>query len=206
MLINVNPTRMELLRLKERYVFAKRGHKLLKDKLEGLMRDFLDVANKFIENRKELDEKFMHLQRNFYVSVADIYTDELFSLLLGSSFLVDMTVEEESVMNVKFPVFKEKEKGIPYSYPITFTHEEIDIVFKEMKEILKEIITLSSVERELYCIAEEISKTRRRVNALEYIMIPDLEETIKYISGKLEEMERGNIARLLKIKDTIRSH
>jgi len=206
MLINVNPTRMELLRLKERYVFAKRGHKLLKDKLEGLMRDFLDVANKFIENRKEVDEKFMHLQRNFYVSVADIYTDELFSLLLGSSFLVDMTVEEESVMNVKFPVFKEKEKGIPYSYPITFTHEEIDIVFKEMKEILKEIITLSSVERELYCIAEEISKTRRRVNALEYIMIPDLEETIKYISGKLEEMERGNIARLLKIKDTIRSH
>ncbi|MCD6106848.1 MAG: V-type ATP synthase subunit D [Caldisericaceae bacterium] len=206
MLINVNPTRMELLRLKERYVFAKRGHKLLKDKLEGLMRDFLDVANKFIENRKEVDEKFMHLQRNFYVSVADIYTDELFSLLLGSSFLVDMTVEEESVMNVKFPVFKEKEEGIPYSYPITFTHEEIDIVFKEMKEILKEIITLSSVERELYCIAEEISKTRRRVNALEYIMIPDLEETIKYISGKLEEMERGNIARLLKIKDTIRSH
>ena len=197
---------MELLRLKERYVFAKRGHKLLKDKLEGLMRDFLDVANKFIENRKEVDEKFMHLQRNFYVSVADIYTDELFSLLLGSSFLVDMTVEEESVMNVKFPVFKEKEEGIPYSYPITFTHEEIDIVFKEMKEILKEIITLSSVERELYCIAEEISKTRRRVNALEYIMIPDLEETIKYISGKLEEMERGNIARLLKIKDTIRSH
>ncbi len=206
MLINVNPTRMELLRLKERYVFAKRGHKLLKDKLEGLMRDFLDVANKFIENRKELDEKFMHLQRNFYVSTADISTDELFSLLLGSSFSVDMTVEEESVMNVKFPVFKEKERGIPYSYPITFTHEEIDIVFKEMKEILKEIITLSSVERELYCIAEEISKTRRRVNALEYIMIPDLKETIKYISGKLEEMERGNIARLLKIKDIIRSH
>lgn len=206
MLINVNPTRMELLRLKERYVFAKRGHKLLKDKLEGLMHDFLDIANKFIENRKELDEKFMHLQRNFYVSVADISTDELFSLLLGSSFLVDMEVEEESVMNVKFPVFKEKEEGIPYSYPITFTHEEIDIVFKEMKEILKEIITLSSVERELYCIAEEISKTRRRVNALEYIMIPDLKETIKYISGKLEEMERGNIARLLKIKDIIRSH
>ncbi len=206
MRINVNPTRMELLRLKERYVFAKRGHKLLKDKLEGLMRDFLDVANKFIENRKEFDEKFMHLQRNFYVSVADISTDELFSLLLGSSFSVDMTVEEESVMNVKFPVFKEKEEGVPYSYPITFTHEEIDIVFKEMKKILKEIITLSSVERELYCIAEEISKTRRRVNALEYIMIPDLEETIKYISGKLEEMERDNIARLLKIKDTIRSH
>ncbi len=206
MLINVNPTRMELLQLKERYVFAKRGHKLLKDKFEGLMRDFLDVANKFIESRKELDEKFMHLQRNFYVSVADISTDELFSLLLGSSFSVDMTVEEKSVMNVKFPVFKEKEEGIPYSYPITFTHEEIDIVFKEMKEILKEIITLSSVERELYCIAEEISKTRRRVNALEYIMIPDLKETIKYISGKLEEMERGNIARLLKIKDTIRSH
>jgi len=206
MLINVNPTRMELLRLKERYVFAKRGHKLLKDKLEGLMRNFLDVVNKFMENREELDEKFMHLQRNFYVSVADISTDELFSLLLGSSFLVDMAVEEESVMNVKFPVFREKEEGIPYSYPITFTHEEIDIVFNEMKKILKEIIILSSVERELYCIAEEISKTRRRVNALEYIMIPDLEETIKYISGKLEEMERGNIARLLKIKDTIRSH
>lgn len=206
MLINVNPTRMELLRLKERYVFAKRGHKLLKDKLEGLMRDFLDVANKFIENRKELDEKFMHLQRNFYVSVADISTEELFSLLLGSSFLVDISVKEESVMNVKFPVFKAEEEGIPYSYPITFTHEEIDIVFKGMKEIIKEIITLSSVERELYLIAGEISKTRRRVNALEYIMIPDLEETIKYISGKLEEMERGNIARLLKIKDTIRSH
>jgi len=206
MLLNVNPTRMELLQLKERYALAKRGHKLLKDKLEGLMRGFLDVAHDFIRRRMILDEGFMNLQRNYYVSIADLPTEELNFLFLGSSFSMAITSEKKSIMNVKFYVFKEEEKGIPYAYPITFTHEEIDDVFREMKRIIKEIIDLSSIEQELYLIAAEISKTRRRVNALEYIMIPDLEETIKYISGKLEEMERGNIARLLKIKDIIRSH
>ena len=206
MLLNVSPTRMELLKLKERYALAKRGHKLLKDKLEGLMRGFLDVANKFIKRREALDKEFMKLQSSYYVSIADLSTDELNALFLGSNFSINITSETKAIMNVKFPVFKEEMKGVPYAYPITFTHREVDDVFREMKDVIREIIALSSIERELYLIAEEISKTRRRVNALEYIMIPDIEETIKYISSKLEEMERGNIARLLKIKDIIRSH
>ncbi len=206
MLLNVNPTRMELLKLKERYQLAKKGHKLLKEKLEGLMRNFLDIAGRFISERKSLDAEFITLQKEYYMAVSENSNEEIDALLQGGSYRITLNSTEKSVMNVRYPEFFVEEKGIPYAYPLTLTNALLDDSFDRMRKLLKKIVELSYIEEELYLVAKEIAKTRRRVNALEYIMIPDLEETIKYITNKLEEMDRENIARLLKIKDIIRSH
>ncbi len=206
MLLNVNPTRMELLRLKRRYVLAKKGHKLLKEKLEGLMRNFLEVAHDYIGKREKLDEEFIEVQREFYMATAGISEEETDALLLGGNYKLEIESEEKSVMNVRYPVFKVKEFGIPFAYPLTITNTLLDKSFERMRKVIADMVELSYIEEELYLVASEISKTRRRVNALEYVMIPDLEDTIKYITNKLEEMDRENIARLLKMKDIIRSH
>ena len=206
MLLNVNPTRMELLKLRERYIIAKKGHKLLKDKLEGLMRNFLDIARTYMEKRRTLNERFIALQRDYSMAVAENSSEEIDALLMGSSYKLTINAEEKSLMNVRYPVFSVEGKGIPFAYPFTLTNALLDKSFMELKGIITEIIELAYIEQELYLVANEISKTRRRVNALEYIMIPDLEDAIKYITNKLEEMDRENIARLLKMKDIIRGH
>jgi V/A-type H+-transporting ATPase subunit D len=206
MLLNVNPTRMELLRLKERLILAERGHKLLKDKLEGLMKNFLDVAKQYIEKRKAFDNKFVLALKKFEIATQDIEEDKLSALLEGSTFLLDVSYKLANVMNVKYPVFSVKKRGSPFVYPFTLTSPMLDTTFVEILSLIEELVQLASIQQELYSIALEVAKVRRRVNALEYIMIPNLEETIKYIEGKLEEMDRENISRLLKIKDIIRGH
>ncbi len=206
MLLSVNPTRMELLRLRERLNLAKKGHKLLKDKLEVLMRNFIDVAANFVEKRKEFDKRFINLENKYYVATSNYLIDLLEGLFLGSTFRTELNVRDASIMNVKYPVFSIKNSGSPLAYPVTFTPSSLDDVFTELIELVAQIAELASLQQEIYLTAKEIAKIRRRVNALEYVMIPNLEETIKYITQKLEEMERENIARLLKMKDIIRSH
>lgn len=206
MLLNVNPTRMELLRLKERLVLAKRGHKLLKDKLEGLMKNFLNVAKDYVEKRKSFDERFVKALKKFELSTQDIKEDKLESLLIGGNFTLEISYKLANVMNVKYPKFEAKKSGTPFAYPFTLTPIMLDDTYMEILSLIEELVQLASLQQELYSIALEVAKVRRRVNALEYIMIPNLEETIKYIEGKLEEMDRENIARLLKMKDIIRGH
>lgn len=203
MLLNVNPTRMELLRLRERLQLAKRGHKLLKDKLEGLMKNFFDIANQFIKRRSDLDREFSYLVKRFYIFTSAYSQKNLESLFCGSSFELDLSIKEASIMNVRYPIFSLKTKGQAFSYSFLFTENSLDQVFLDFKKLLNEIVELSSIQQELFLISLEISKVRRRVNALEYIMIPNLEETVKYITDKLEELDRENIVRLLKIKDII---
>ena len=140
------------------------------------------------------------------MSVAEDSNEEINALLLGGTYRASLKSVEKSVMNVRYPEFSVEESGIPYAYPFTLTNTLLDKSFDGMRKILNSIVELSYIEEELYLVAKEIAKTRRRVNALEYIMIPDLEETIKYITNKLEEMDRENIARLLKMKDIIRGH
>ena len=206
MLLSVNPTRMELLRLKERLLLAKRGHKLLKDKLEGLMKNFLDIVSRFIKRRSDFDKEFSYLVKRYYVFTAPYSLEETESLLAGSIFELDLSLTEASIMNVRYPVFSLKTKGQAISYSFLFTENSLDQVFVDFRKLLNEIVELSSIQQELFLISLEISKVRRRVNALEYIMIPNLEETVKYITNKLEEQDRENIARLLKIKDIISEH
>jgi V/A-type H+-transporting ATPase subunit D len=206
MLLSVNPTRMELLRLKERLLLAKRGHKLLKDKLEGLTKNFLDLVNQFIKRRSDFDKEFSYLVKRYYIFTAPYSLEEAESLLGGSIFELDLSLTEASIMNVRYPIFSLKTKGQAISYSFLFTESSLDQVFVDFRKLLDEIVELSSIQQELFLISLEISKVRRRVNALEYIMIPNLEETVKYITDKLEEQDRENIARLLKIKDIISEH
>lgn len=205
-LLSVNPTRMELLRLRERLVLAVKGHKLLKDKLEGLMRNFIKVSMSFVKKRGAFDNTFNELRRKYYAAVSSYRDDELEEMFFGSSMKVNISSKTASIMNIKYPVFSIDYSGSPFSYPLTFTHSDLDSVFLEMLRLLPLIAELASLQQEIYLTAIEIAKIRRRVNALEYVMIPNLEETIKYINQKLEEMDRENIAKLLKIKDIIRSH
>ena len=203
MLLNVNPTRMELLRLRDRLLLAEKGHKLLKEKLEGLMRNFLDVANQFIKKRRDFDKEFSDLIKRYYVSTANYSLEELQVLFLGSSFKIDLSSKEIAIMNIRYPVFSLKTEGQVFSYPFLFTEIYLDNVFIDFRKILDKIIDLASIQQELFLISLEISKVKRRVNALEYVMIPNLVETVKYITDKLEELDRENIARLLKVKDII---
>lgn len=206
MLLSVNPTRMELLRLKQRLLLAKRGHKLLKDKLEGLMRNFLIVANTYVEKRMNFDEKFLEICRRYYSATAGFTNDQLKEFFSSNNYALNVGYKEQNVMNVRFPVFSSNPTGIPMAYPLAYANETLDSAFIMFIKILPELFEIASLQQQIQLIALEISKTRRRVNALEYVMIPNLEETTKYITGKLEEMERSNISRLLKIKDIIRGH
>jgi len=142
--------------------------------------------------------------KRYYVFTAPYSLEETESLLAGSIFELDLSLTEASIMNVRYPVFSLKTKGQAISYSFLFTENSLDQVFVDFRKLLNEIVELSSIQQELFLISLEISKVRRRVNALEYIMIPNLEETVKYITNKLEEQDRENIARLLKIKDIIK--
>jgi V/A-type H+-transporting ATPase subunit D len=206
MLLNVNPTRMELLRLRDRLILARKGHKLLKDKLEGLMRNFLEVAKHFIEKRSQFDIDFSNVIKRYYISTSAYSEDKLSSLLAGSTYKINLSSKYTSVMNVRYPVMSLEPTGQAFSYPFLFTDTSLDKVFLDFKKFLEEIVELASTQQKLFLIAMEISKVRRRVNALEYVMIPNLEETVKYITDKLEELDRENIARLLKVKDIISTH
>ena len=206
MLLNVNPTRMELLRLRDRLILAERGHKLLKEKLEGLMRNFLDVANQFIKKRSDFDKEFSNLIKRYYIFTSAYSQEELESLFSGSSFTINLSSKEISIMNVHYPVFSLKTEGQAFSYPYLFTETPLDRVFIDFRRLLDKMVELASIQQELFLISLEISKVRRRVNALEYVMIPNLIETVKYITDKLEELERENIVRLLKVKDIIIEH
>ncbi len=206
MLLNVNPTRMELLRLRDRLILAEKGHKLLKEKLEGLMRNFLDVANQFIKKRSDFDKEFSNLIKRYYIFTSAYSQEELKSLFSGSSFTINLSSKEISIMNVHYPVFSLKTEGQAFSYPYLFTETPLDRVFIDFRRLLDKMVELASIQQELFLISLEISKVRRRVNALEYVMIPNLIETVKYITDKLEELERENIVRLLKVKDIISEH
>lgn len=206
MLLDVNPTRMELLRLRDRLILAKRGHKLLKEKLEGLMRNFLDVVNQFIKKRSDFDKEFSNLVKRYYIFTSAYSQEELKSLFSGSSFTINLSSKEISIMNVHYPVFSLKTEGQAFSYPYLFTENSLDRVFIDFRRLLDKMVELASIQQELFLISLEISKVRRRVNALEYVMIPNLIETVKYITDKLEELERENIVRLLKVKDIISEH
>jgi len=206
MLLNVNPTRMELLRLRDRLILAEKGHKLLKEKLEGLMRNFLDVANQFIKKRSDFDKEFSNLIKRYYIFTSAYSQEDLESLFSGSSFTINLSSKEISIMNVHYPVFSLKTEGQAFSYPYLFTETPLDRVFIDFRRLLDKMVELASIQQELFLISLEISKVRRRVNALEYVMIPNLIETVKYITDKLEELERENIVRLLKVKDIISEH
>ncbi|OQA89849.1 MAG: V-type sodium ATPase subunit D [Elusimicrobia bacterium ADurb.Bin231] len=206
MRLNVNPNRMELLKIKRRLIIARRGHKLLKDKQEELIRQFMILIKEVQNQRVELKKKLSQLYINYIMSVATqakrITDYAVFSL--GQELTV--TKKQKIVMNMPIAEFTFVFGEITKNYSLTDTSAKFDAVFRNSKEVFPMLLKLAEMERKLTVMAAEIEKTRRRVNALEYIFIPNLIETVKYITMKMSELERDALTRLMKVKEIVRSH
>ena len=201
----VNPTRMELTRLKKKLVTASRGHKLLKDKRDELMRQFLDMARENMELRKKVETGIKAANTNFVIAKAGMNEQTLSTALMAPKQEVRIALGDRNVMSVDIPVYDYKTKSANsndiYSYGFAFTSGELDDAVKSLSDILPDMLRLAEVEKSCQMLAAEIEKTRRRVNALEHVIIPETWEGIKYISMKLDENERSTQVRLMKVKD-----
>lgn len=202
--MNVNPTRMELTRLKRRLNTAVRGHKLLKDKRDELMKQFLDILREAKALREEVDRQLGEYYKMMVAAKAAMSEEELNSALIAPKLSAYLTLESENIMSVNVPKFEfhTEHRGdsiLPYGF--LDTNGELDAAITTLSEIFKNMLTLAEKEKACELLAEETEKTRRRVNSLEYVMIPNLKETIKFIQMKLDENERGNTTRLMKVKD-----
>ena len=201
----VNPTRMELTRLKKKLVTASRGHKLLKDKRDELMRQFLDMARENMELRKKVEAGIKAANTNFVIAKAGMNEQTLSTALMAPKQEVRVALGDRNVMSVDIPVYDYKTKSANsndiYSYGFAFTSGELDDAVKSLSDILPDMLRLAEVEKSCQMLAAEIEKTRRRVNALEHVIIPETREGIKYISMKLDENERSTQVRLMKVKD-----
>lgn len=203
---NVSATRMELLRLKKRSVLAKRGHKLLKDKQDELIRQFMILINDYQEIRKNSEKALSLAFESFLVSRAVIPSEVLEEALLTNSQDMELQVSEMNIMNIRAPQFNLGEVKIPYAYGFADTSCDLDTALEQFSKALPLLIQLAAKEKAISLLSEEIEKTRRRVNALEYVLIPSLQESIQSITMRLGEIERSALTRLMKIKDIVRAH
>jgi len=204
-ILNVNPTRMELQGLKRKLVTARRGHKLLKDKRDELMRIFLDMVRENRALRVEVEAALMASNRHMAVARGAMPKEAIDVALMMPKQAMELEIAEKNVMSVLIPVyqarFKTADENDIYSYGYAFTSGDLDDAVASLSDVLPKLIRLAEVEKSCQLMAAEIEKTRRRVNALEHVMIPQYEETIRYITMKLDENERSATTRLMKVKD-----
>ena len=201
----VNPTRMELTRLKKKLVTATRGHKLLKDKRDELMRQFLDQVRENKTLREQVEAGIQAANKNFLLARAGLQDEVLNTALLAPKQRVSLDYTLENVMSVEIPKFtfhtRTPDKNDIFSYGFAFTSSDLDGAVQSLSDIFPAMLQLAEREKACQLMAAEIEKTRRRVNALEHVVIPQLQENIKYISMKLDENERSTQIRLMKVKD-----
>ncbi|HEX3077177.1 MAG TPA: V-type ATP synthase subunit D [Lachnospiraceae bacterium] len=204
--LNVNPNRMELAELKSKLTVAKQGHELLKGKQDELVHRFIEVLNESRKLRSNLASQFTGLYQEFALVSAEISPDFLEDALMSSSSSSKLKVSEKSIMGVTVPEFDytlSKDDEISYPYGFSYTSSELDASLRKCNSMMEEIIKLAKLEKTCELLASEIEKIRRRVNALEFMTIPQLKESIRYIQMKLDENERGNLVRLIKVKNKI---
>ena len=203
----ISPTRMELSRIKDKLAVARKGHKLLKDKRDELMRQFLIMVRENMELRKHVEEGIRQANINFIVAKAGMDAETLNTALMAAKQKVTLGVSTKNVMSVNIPVFDVRTKTASetdiYSYGYAFTSSDLDGAIKSLADIRDDMILLAEKEKACKLMAAEIEKTRRRVNALEHVIIPEAQKNIKYISMKLEETARDNTIRLIKVKDMV---
>jgi V/A-type H+-transporting ATPase subunit D len=199
-ILNINPTRMNLLLLRKKLSSAKRGHKLLKDKRDGLMKHFMQIVKETRDLRIEIDEKIRTIKLNFIKAGSSTYSKYLEGALLFPDTRSKLIVETEKIMSVPVPKFKGELEGDLITYGLVNTPGDLDLGLKQLKEVYPQLIELAGKEKTIENLASEIEKTRRRVNMLEYIMIPNYNDTLKYIQMKLSEQERGTIITNLVLK------
>ena len=201
--LNVNPTRMELSKLKKKLASARRGHKLLKDKRDELMRQFMNLIRENRQLRKEVEAAINEANKYMAVAGSVMQREVLETALMLPKQEVELEVSEKNVMSVYIPEFKTKyrsgDSNDIYSYGMAFTSIDLDGAVSSLSSVFPKMIRLAEIEKSCQLMADEIEKTRRRVNALEHIMIPDYEETIKFITMKLSENERSTTTSLMKV-------
>ena len=205
--MNVNPTRQELTRLKNRLRTSVRGHKLLKDKRDELMKQFMDVVRENRALRRKVEDGLMRAHGSFTVASAVMSGEMLEEALMYPKQTVELDMTFKNIMSVNVPEYtfrtSNNDPGEVYPYGFATTSGELDDAVDAMAGVFQDMLRLAQIEKTSQLLAEEIEKTRRRVNALEYVKIPQMQETIKYITMKLDENERANTIRLMKVKDII---
>lgn len=203
----INPTRMELTRLKKKRVTAIRGHKLLKDKRDELMRQYLLLVRENMEVRHLVEAGILSANKNFIIAKAGMSEAALNTALMAPKQEVNLNCGEKNVMSVNIPTFgfqtRTADENDIYSYGFAFTSSDLDGAVKSLADIMPRMIRLAECEKACQLMAAEIERTRRRVNALEHVIIPETETKIKYIAMKLDENERSSQIRLMKVKDTM---
>ena len=206
-IMNVNPTRMELSRLRRRLTTATRGHKLLKDKHDELVRQFITLVRENQTLRQKMEVAVQEGMERYVLassSIADNILQEAFAIPLNK---LSLDVQSKTIMNMEVPVlngvYEEEEDEESFSYGFMSTTSELDLSLDHLESILPLMLQLAEIEKTCQLLADEIERTRRRVNALEYMTIPNLTETIAYIERTLAESERSNLTRLMKVIDVI---
>jgi V/A-type H+-transporting ATPase subunit D len=195
---------MMLIRLRRRLELARRGHKLLKNKQEKLMQNFFALVRETTELRTRVEEKLMETSAHYLDGRAATERQALEDALELSTKVGDLEMELRHEMNVTSPVFRLTIPASDVAYRLSTTSPELDVAFEKLLASFNELLMLVGKENALFRMAEELEKTRRRVNALEYVLIPDLEAVIRSIDDKLSEQERANQVRLMKIKDMVK--
>lgn len=203
MAIKVRATRMELLQLRKKVALAKRGHKLLKDKLDELMRQFKILIAEYEGARSELEKELSKAYGEFLFARAAMTEPGLLDALRYPGAVAKVQTSKRKIMNLILPVFDVSIEGNVRNYGMFDTPAELDEALEVYKRILPHIVKLAEQEKAISLLAREIDTTRRRVNALEYKLIPELEEAIRSVRLKLDEMERGNLTRLMKVKEMV---
>ena len=203
----VTPTRMELTRLKRKLVTAVKGHRLLKDKRDELMRQFLTLVKEDMELRKKVEKGITDANRNFVLAKAGMSEEILRTALMTPKQEVYLKQSKKNVMSVDIPVFgydtRTADKNDIFSYGFAFTSGDLDGAVQSLSDVLPDMLKLAEIEKSCQLMAAEIEKTRRRVNALEHVIIPETQSGIRYITMKLEENERSTQVRLMKVKDMV---
>lgn len=204
--LNVNPNRMELSRLKRRIVVAKRGHKLLKDKQDALIKEFLQKAREVKALREDVERELQLCYQSFQMARAQTLPSMIEQSLMCAGGATKIQVSHKNVMSVNVPQFVMPEMSVQMSYGLGSSPGSLDVALERFSRIMRRLVELAAAEKGLKLMAIEIERTRRRVNALEHVMIPSFAEAIRSISMKLEEMERSTLSRLMVIKEIVRSH
>ncbi len=203
----VNPTRMELTRLKGKLRTAQRGHKLLKDKRDELMKQFLDTVRELRSLRTQVEQDLIRAHGSFTVASALMSGPAMEQALMYPKQSVELTMTFQNVMSVNVPVYhyqtRTEDTGDIFPYGFAATSGELDGAVSALGDVFQDMLKLAQTEKTAQLMAEEIEKTRRRVNALEYVVIPSTQESIRYISMKLDENDRSTTTRLMKVKDMI---
>ena len=201
----VNPTRMELTRLKKKLTTAIKGHRLLKDKRDELMREFLDLVRVNMELRQKVESKIQAANLNFVLAKSAMSEETLQDALMAPKQEVQLSVGSKNVMSVDIPVFdyttRTADTNDIYSYGFAFTSSDLDDAVSSLADVFPEMLKLAEVEKSCQLMSTEIERTRRRVNALEHVIIPETQQGIRFITMKLDENERSTQVRLMKVKD-----